>query len=231
MFKPVLDLLDKVEQNGLSERIDSNPATKKYWLTLGGSIVLLTASIFINVVTLIKRKEIQPATLMTVTMKDGNPIMKDGQVDPNAVKEVPITLPNAHQTFKNLTSWLTDAVSETYTFSFLSYGEQVKKAEQYFTEDGYRSYLNALQINNVEKDILSKRLEVATIPLQTPVLINSGVYGSNEFWRFRVPVLVSIQGSKEPLITKYMVEVLIIRVPSYINYKGIAIAEYNMVTL
>lgn len=221
MFKPVLDALDKVEQNGLSERINANPATKKYWLTLGGSIVLLSASMLINAVTIIKRKDIEPATLRTV-------VMKDGQLDTNNVKEVPITLPAAHSTFKNLTSWLTDAISETYTFGFTNFNEQVGKAEQYFTEDGYRSYLNALQINNTEKEIITKRIEVATIPLQTPVLINGGVFGNSEFWRFRVPVLVSIQGGKEPLVEQYMVEVLIIRVPSYISYKGIAIAEYNM---
>jgi hypothetical protein len=221
MFKPVLDVLDKVEQNGLSERIDSNPATKKYWLTLGGSIVLLSASMLINAVTIIKRKDIEPATLRTV-------VMKDGQLDTNNVKQVPITLPAAHSTFKNLTSWLTDAISETYTFGFTNYHEQVSKSEQYFTEDGYRSYLNALQINNTEKEIVTKRIEVATIPLQTPVLINGGIFGDSEFWRFRVPVLVSIQGGKAPIVEQYMVEVLIIRVPSYISYKGIAIAEYNM---
>lgn len=221
MFKPVLDALDKVEQNGLSERIDKNPAMKKYWLTLGGSIVLLTASILVNVVTLIKRKDIEPAMLRTV-------VMKDGQLDQNNIKNVPITLPGAHSTFKNLTSWLTDAISETYTFGFTNYNQQIAKSEQYFTEDGYRSYLNALEINNTGKEIMTKRIEVATIPIQTPVLINAGAFGNSEFWRFRVPVLVSIQGGKETIVNRYMLEVLILRVPSYINYKGIAIAEYSM---
>jgi hypothetical protein len=221
MFKPVLDALDKVEQNGLSERIDSHPATKKYWLTLGGSIVLLTGTIFINVVTLIKRKDIQPAVTSSV-------IMKDGHVDVNSVKRIPVTLPAAHQTFKNITSWLTDAISETYTFSFTNFYQQADKAEQYFTPEGYKSYVNALKMNNVEKDIMNKKLEVAAIPLQTPVLINGGSYGNNEFWRFRVPILVSVQGGKDPVVDHYMMEVLILRVPSYVNHKGIAIAEYNM---
>jgi hypothetical protein len=221
MFKPVLDALDKVEENGLSERINNNPATKKYWLTLGGSITLLVASILINTVTIIKRKDIQPATLRTV-------VIKDGKLDVNSVKQVPVTLPSAHSTFKNLTSWLTDAISETYTFGFTNFHEQIAKSEQYFTEDGYRSYLNALKMNNTEKEIITKRIEVATIPLQTPVLINGGTFGNSEFWRFRVPVLVSIQGGKEPVVERYMVEVLMIRVPSYISYKGIAIAEYNL---
>lgn len=224
MFKPVLDALDKVEQNGLSERIDANPAIKRYWLTLGGAIVILVATMFINVVTLIKRKDIQPATLNTV-------MVKNGVIDVNSVKQVPITLSSAHQTFKNVTSWLNDAISETYTFDFSNYYEQVNKAEQYFTPEGYKSYVNALKINNIEADIIGKQLQVASLPLQAPVLINSGDYGNAEFWRFRVPVLVSVQGSKEPAIDKYMMEVLILRVPSYVNYKGIAITEYNMTKL
>lgn len=221
MFKPVLDALDKVEQNGLSERIDAHPSTKKYWLTLGGSIVILVASMTLNVITLIKRKNIQPAMLKTV-------VMKDNVVDVNSVKVVPVTLPAAHQTFKNITSWLTDAISETYTFSFTNFYEQVDKSEQYFTPEGYSMYVKALKSSNIEKDVIGKKLEVASIPLQTPVMINGGAYGNSEFWRFRVPVLVSVQGSKDPVVEKYMMEVLILRVPSYMNHKGVAIAEYFM---
>lgn len=221
MFKPVLEALDKVEQNGLSQRIDAHPSMKKYAMALGGSIVLLVGAILVNVVTLIKRKEIEPAVTYTV-------VNRGGQLDKNSVQRVPVTLPAAHQTFKNITSWLTDAISETYTFGFSNFYEQVAKSEQYFTPEGYQGYVTSLQVNNVEKDIIGKKLEVAAIPLQTPVLINGGTFGNSEFWRFRVPILVSVQGSKTPVVERYMMEVLILRVPSHVNHKGVAIAEYNM---
>jgi len=224
MFKQLLNALDKVEQNGLSERIDKNPITKKYWIALGGSIILLLGTVLVNIAALIEKKNIQPAELRAV-------LIKDNKIIQESIKEVPITLPTAHHSFKNLISWVKDSIRETYTFNFLNFDEQTKKAEKYFTPEGYQTYIKALQETNVEKDIKTKRLEVVTIPMQTPVLINSGVYGDLEFWRFRVPVLVSIQAGKEPLLDNYMMELLIILVPPYENPKGLAIAEYKMAKL
>ena len=66
---------------------------------------------------------------------------------------------------------------------------------------------------------------------QDPVLINGGSVGDLEFWRLRVPVLISYLGGKEIVTAQKMVETLVVRVPAYKNEKGLAISEFIMGTM
>jgi Type-IV b secretion system, inner-membrane complex component len=224
MFKTVLDSLDKAQDDGLMERIEKEAISKKYWIALGGSIVFLMLGFVLNGASMYKGRSIPSATVNTVIQKS------DGTLDVSKIEKIPITLPFAHQTFKNVSNWIVDAISVTYSFDFLNIEEQIKKSEFYFTPEGYKMYVNSIEKNQISKQIKSKFLSTSIIPLQSPVLINGGVSGGTEFWRFRVPVLVSYAGGKDPVISKYMMELLILRVPSYISHKGLAIAEYNMLS-
>jgi len=219
MFKSVLESLDRSEQDGLSERINKEPYTKKYWITLGGSVLLLVASIGINIISMNSKKTDLAATFSYV--------VKDSVIDVKSEKLL-ITLPYAHQSFKNVSSWIIDAIGETFSFGFANFNEQIDKSQYYFTTDGYKTYLNALKRSGVEESIKKNKLEVSILALQDPVMINGGKSGGTEFWRFRLPVLVSFSGGKEAVIEKYMMELLVLSVPSYQNHKGLAIAEYNM---
>jgi hypothetical protein len=220
-MKPVLDALDRSPQDELLERIEKEAVSKKYWVALGGSILLLLGTMLINGGTMLKKQKIQPAPLLTV-------VKKDGVLDPATIQQVPLTLEFPHQSFKNVSNWIEDAIGVTYSFGFLNIDQQIEKAEFYFTPAGYETYKMALNTSGVRKEIIEKKLEVSTITMQEPVLINGGINGDTEFWRFRVPVLVSFSGGKEAVIEKRMVELLVLRVPSYLSHKGLAIAEYNM---
>lgn len=221
MFKPILDNLDPIKEDSLNERINKEPIAKKYWITIGGSILLLALTAIISIMTMTIRKNGSPAKVIAVKVVNQ-------QLDLNSAEAVPITLNRAHQSLKNVTSWVQDAVGETYSFGFGNFDEQIEKAQQYFTPKGYDTYLKALKANNIENDVKGKNLEVSIIPLQTPIIINGGNWGDTEFWRFRMPVLVSVSGGKTPVIENYMLELLVLRVPSHLNHKGLSIAEYNL---
>ncbi len=224
MFKPVLDFLDKVSNDGLTERIEKEATSKKYWLALGGSVVFLFLAIIINISTMFMKKDIPPSPLISIPKKG------DGY-DLAGAKKVPVTLSTAHHTIKNLTKWLNTAMGETFTFGFANYESQIQKAEFYFTPSGYQSYLTALKVTGIIEDIREKQLEVSIVATQTPILINSGVFSGTEFWRFTTPVLVSVLGTKDPVVQNFILEVLIEKVPSHLNHKGIAISQYNLRTL
>lgn len=218
MFKNFLFFLDKPVNDGLSDRIDSEPIVAKYWFNLGATIVCLIIACLFGTFSILTYDNKEAPITFSVNKKTN-------------VKEELILLPYPHQSFKNISEWIVDAVTASYSFDFRNYDKQVEKAGYYFTPDGYRTYLNALIITKVKQSVIDKKLEISIIPLQNPVLINGGSFGSTEFWRFQLPVRVSYYGGKEPVIQSLNVEVLVLRVPTYQNYKGLSIAEFNMVPI
>jgi Type-IV b secretion system, inner-membrane complex component len=220
-MKGLLDFLDKTPDDALTERMGKEPVSSKYWMFFGISIFALLISALLNFTSLFRKNETPPADLYSV-------VRKDGKLDESTVKLVRVTLPSAHNTIKNVTAWIKEAIGETYSFGFLNFDKQVKKASLYFTEEGYAGYLRALEIAKIRDTVVSKKLEISILPLKEPILINSGMFRDEEYWRFKTPVLVNYFGGKEPIREKYMLEILIRKVPSYVNPKSLAIHEYIM---
>lgn len=214
-MKEIIYALDKPPQDSINDRINQETIAKKYWFNLGVSILFLIFATVLAGFSLAKRKDI-PAVTFTIDRKN------------NTIQET-LTLPYPHQSFKNISGWVFEAIMASYSFDFNSYYDQVDRASYYFTPEGYSMYLNALKVSKIENQVVGNKLEVSTVPLQEPVLINGGSFGSTEFWRYRVPVLVSYYGGKVPVVEKQMVEVLVLRVPSFQNPKGLSISEFNMV--
>jgi intracellular multiplication protein IcmL len=215
MFKKFLQALDNQPNDSIAERIEKEAISAKYWFNLGGAIFLSLATIVIGTYVLIQRKKHIPPQTNAIN------------VTKNTIEQIQ-TLPFPHQSFKNISGWLNEAIAASYAFDFNHIEEQISDAEYYYTPTGYSMYLKAIESTHIKDEVLNKKLQIALVPIQDPILINSGTVGDTEFWRFRVPILTSYYAGKDPLIQKNMVEVLIIRVPAYKNQKGLAITEFNM---
>ena len=218
MFKSLLKVISQQPDDSIAKRLEKEPIVNKYWFNLGAAIVLPIATMLVGGLVLAKRSNLQPAEI-------GGYSQTKGTVTPL------ISLPYPHQSFKNVSGWLEDAIRASYAFSFSKIDQQIEDAEYYFTPTGYSMYLDALKLSHIREDVLSKRINIGVVPIQNPVLINSGSVGDTEFWRLRVPILTSYYAGKDPVIQSNMVEVLIIRVPAYKNPKGLAITEFNIVSL
>ncbi len=224
MSKKFLETIDPSQEDGLSERIEKEEVSKKYFLFFTASLISLWLAFILNVFMTFGSEETPPARLFSVKKKG------DG-FDMSQIAEVPRTLPTAHHTFKNVSSWVKDAIGETYSLGFSNFDKQVVDVEKYFTTEGYESYKKALVSSKVEANVKNKKIEISILPLKEPVLINSGVYNETEFWRFRTKVLISYFGGKEPVRQKYYLEMLVRRVPSYVSSKSLAIHEYVMLPI
>lgn len=215
MSKKILDFFIKHPKDSLNEQIEKEPIVKKQFMFIGVSLVCLLITFLF--------------TLLSTFLSDktGAPIAYKVDLKEMTQEEINI-LPYPHQSLKNVSGWLQDAASAAYSFDFLNYDKQVRRASYYFTDLGYQTYLTALKANKVEENVVGSRLQISLVPLQDPILINSGFFGNTDFWRFKMPVLVSYYGGSKPVIEKVMIEMLVLRVPAYKNHKGLSIAEFNM---
>lgn len=214
-MKNIFYALDAPPKDSINTRIEQEPITKKYWMRIGLSLVFSIISIGLVIFSLMKEKDISPITF-TVDRKN------------NTLQDT-VVLPYPHQSFKNISGWVFEAIMASYSFDFNNYYSQLDKVSYYYTPEGYTMYLKALQLAKVEGQVISNKIEVSTVPLQEPVLIKGGNLGSTEYWRYRVPVLISFYSGKDLVVERKKIEVLVLRVPAHKNPKGLSIAEFNMI--
>ncbi len=218
MFKNVLSTLDPVKKDEVIEKLEKETAMQKYWFYLGGAIVLMLATILISVFTMLKSKEnAAPPTHIVNT--------KGEMVDV-------VTLPYPHQSIDSIVRWTQEAIMTSYTFTFSNFDQEVEQAEYYFTSDGYKQYLSALDAGKFRDEIIGKRLLVSLVPIQTPVLMGEPLYfNDTEIWQFGFVSVISYYGGRNVPPVKQKVIVTVVRVPSYQNHKGLSISEFNIVPI
>lgn len=215
MLDAVFRVLLKQDKDVIFDRLNKESIVKKHWTFMAISLLCLCFVPVFGGLAVLHEKNRVPQSAKAVDLE------KKQALDV-------ILLEFPHQSYKNISNWIFDAIVAAYAFDFNNFDNQVNAASYYFTDEGYRSYLTALTTSKVKKDILEKKLKVDLIPTQSPIMINGGSFGDTEFWRFRVPVLISYYGGKNPVFRKSTIELLILRVPAHKNPKGLAIAEFNI---
>lgn len=218
MFKNILNFLDKTEHDSIYERIDREPIFGKYAFLLSSTIIMSLLTIIFAFYMLILKSHVPPVETNIVNLKE------------KTVQTIP-TVPFPHQSFKNVSSWFIDAVSASYSFDFNNIDDRIEKAEYYYSPEGYKMYLAAIESSGIKDSVIAKKIQVSILPLQSAVPISSGQVLDTEFWRYRVPVLVNYYAGKDSKDIKMLVEALIVRVPAYKNEKGLAITEFIMTPL
>lgn len=210
-------LFDKVENN-VSEEIKKIDMVNKYNYMYTISFISLLLTIIVGSLVLFKRDVFEPPqTYLYNTTK-------------NEYKKI-ITLPLPHQSLQNVTGWLYEAISASYTFDFNNIDERIENAKYYYTDVGYKLYLDSLKRGGITDAVKNQQVQVSLVFLEEPVEI--GVVrtkGDAEWWKWRVPVLVNYYGGKKPIIYKYQVDIIVLRVPAYKNEKGLSITEIQMLS-
>lgn len=236
MFKKFLYFLDTPPEDDLLRRIEREPITAKYFMAIGGSIIMLLSVIVIGSLSIYiyKGREFTAPIAYSVKQlpstkavnEQGQEYMKPGSIEQNQI----ITLPQPHQSMKNVVTWLKDAMMNTYSFSFLNFDESVDKSSYYFTPDGYSSYKRALELAGV-KDALQKNLmQISLVPISEPIMIIGGDIGDVQYWKFRTEVLINYTTGSQTKNAKYIVETTVESVPPYRSPKGLGISQYNVLT-
>lgn len=213
MFKNFLYLLDKPPDDDITERLNKEPIYSKHLNLIFLFILFMTVTTIACALLLYRYMNLPSPDIYSIN--PNKEILK--------LKSVPY----AHQSLKNIEGWISDAVSASLTLDFANFDEEVKNAKYYFTDLGYNSYLSALKSSGFEGVIKSKKVLVTVIPTQDPIAINPGQsLGDTFFWKFRVPIIMSYYaGDDRATIQHATLDILIVRVPSHLNHKGLSIAQ------
>lgn len=115
-----------------------------------------------------------------------------------------------------------------YSFDFANYKQQLQALQmQCFDQQGFEQFVSAMERAKVVETVRQQQLVATGTTNGAAVITNTGKLANGTFaWKVEVPMQVSYQ--RQGFITqqRLVVELTVIRVPTDVRAKGIAIAQY-----
>jgi intracellular multiplication protein IcmL len=119
--------------------------------------------------------------------------------------------------------WVSDAIRQSFIFDFYQYNEQLKLASQYFTPEGWRIFLNQLNIYVNYNDVQAYKMFVSATPDGAPFILQQGLLSGRYAWWVQLPIVINYQGMR-PLVPRSLtLQILVVRVSTLNNLTGVGI--------
>jgi intracellular multiplication protein IcmL len=145
------------------------------------------------------------------------PVYQDWRVQPLVAVDQPY-LPSTE-----VMQWVSDTMQKVLVYDFKNYNAQLKEASQYFTSDGWKTFLNQLNLYVNYTNVQTNKLFVKGKITAAPTLINQGLIAGRYTWTIQMPMILEYAGFK-PLANKVLPwEIRVVRVPTTDNLSGLAI--------
>jgi intracellular multiplication protein IcmL len=141
----------------------------------------------------------------------------------------PVALNKPYLSEPDLLQWIANVLPNSFELDFNHYNEQLKEHSSYFTTDGWKMFLNQLNIYANYNNVQAYKLFVTGSPGAAPYVVRKGIipesgrYG----WWVQMPVSISYAGFKPPKNATVMWQILIVRVSTLNNLMGVAIENIS----
>jgi intracellular multiplication protein IcmL len=137
---------------------------------------------------------------------------------------VPLNQPNL--TDKAILQWSGNAVVSLYSYNFVNFREVFQENKQYFTDSGWRAFVQALQDSQSLQSVQAKKLVVSAVLAGAPLVLNKYLFNGRYTWKIQMPVLVTYLSSSEQSSQKFLVTLTIQRVSTLDDINGIGIQQF-----
>ncbi len=137
---------------------------------------------------------------------------------------VPLDQPN--MSVSALLQWVSTAVISVNTFDFVNYRDQLQKASEYFTSDGWQAYLSALQGSRNLDAVIQKKLTVTAVATGAPVIVKAWLENGVVTWQIQLPVLITYQSASNFVPQNNIIILKVKRISTLLNPSGIGIEDY-----
>jgi intracellular multiplication protein IcmL len=125
----------------------------------------------------------------------------------------------------DLLQWVADVVPKSFILDFNFYNDQLQTISKNFTPDGWKTFLNQLNIYANYNNVQAYKLFVTSIPTAAPFVLRDGIipesgkYG----WWVQMPITINYAGLKPPASVNVILQILVIRVSTLNNLIGVGI--------
>jgi len=136
----------------------------------------------------------------------------------------PLDEPN--QSDSAVLQWANQAAIAAFTYNFVSYRKELQAASEFFTAEGWRQFIEALEASNNLEAVKSKKLIVSAVATRAPIILQKGILNGRYSWRVQMPILVTYQSASQFTQQNNIVTMLIQRVSTLNSPRGIGISQF-----
>lgn len=125
-----------------------------------------------------------------------------------------------------LANWVGNVALETHTFDFNSINDSISRSKQFFTENGYVNYLEA--IADFRDDIVSNQLIVSCLVKEAPVIQKNFISNDKYYWLVEIPIILTYSSAAISAKRENRKLTLILnRVDSTVNPYGVSVSGFK----
>ncbi|MBS0290733.1 MAG: DotI/IcmL family type IV secretion protein [Proteobacteria bacterium] len=119
--------------------------------------------------------------------------------------------------------WTSENIEQIYTYNYKDFPQVLTQIRGYFTQQGYDSYMKALDESKNLQAVQDKRLYVTAKVAQKGKVVKEGIVNGIYTWEVQIPIDVTYKSTTESVVQKLQANVEVVRVPSNDSPVGIAI--------
>jgi intracellular multiplication protein IcmL len=148
------------------------------------------------------------------------------------IQDIPLGQPN--MSTQDVALWAEDAVVAANSYDYANYHAQLQRAQKYFTDYGWRSYMKGLQASNNLEALTKRKLIFLAKVAGQPKLLAEGRVGKSQIyaWKLQIPVVITYLlppydglPGKSKFENAYLFTVLVMRQSVLTSFKGLGIMQ------
>lgn len=136
-----------------------------------------------------------------------------------------VSIDQPNQSDSSVLQWANQAAIASYSYNFVNYRKELQAASEFYTDIGWQQFMSALESSNNLAAVKAKKLIVSAVATQAPVILKKGILNGSYSWRVQMPLLVTYQSASQFTQENYMMTMLIQRVSTFNNPRGIGISQ------
>lgn len=136
----------------------------------------------------------------------------------------PLNEPN--QSDSAVLQWANQAAIASFSYNFVNYRQELQAASGFFTGEGWKQFLDALESSNNLDAVRAKKLIVSAVATRAPIILRKGILNGRYSWRIQMPLLVTYQSASEFSQQNNIVTMLVRRVSTLNSPRGIGISQF-----
>jgi intracellular multiplication protein IcmL len=145
------------------------------------------------------------------------------------VQIVPVNTPN--MSMDEVIDWTIEAVRAAYSYDYINYRSQLQNSQKYFTNYGWRTYMQALSASNNLLALTTRKQIILANVIEKPELEIGGILNGAYAWKFNMPVLITYymppyDGSSQSQFSNALnVSIIVQRQQILEGYKGLGVVQ------
>lgn len=136
-----------------------------------------------------------------------------------------VAMNEPNQSDSAIAQWANQAAIASFTYNFVNYRAELESASEFFTAEGWQTFMQALESSNNLAAVQTKKLIVSAVATGAPVILQKGELNGRYSWRVQMPLLATYQSASQFTQSNYVVTMLIQRVSTLNNPRGIGISQ------